>query len=101
MVLSHVFAKDREALEFFLKSEAPFVGLQGNRKRSEKMLAELEAAGNALTEAARARLYFPIGLDLGAEAPEGIALAILADVQAVLAGRQGGHLRDRKASIHG
>ncbi len=101
VVLSHVYTKDREALEFFLKTEAAFVGLQGNRKRSEKLLAELESGGQALSEAARARLYYPIGLDLGAEAPEGIALSILSEVQAVIAGRQGGHLRDRKASIHG
>jgi len=101
VVLSHVYAKDREALDHFLKSPASFVGLQGNRKRSEKMLAEREAEGILLTDAERARLYFPIGLDLGAEAPEGIALSILAEVQAVLAGRQGGHLRDRQSAIHG
>lgn len=37
-----------------------------------------------------ARLYSPVGLDIGAETPEEIALAVLADIQAVLAGRQGG-----------
>jgi len=101
VVLSHVYTRDREALELFLKSEAAFVGLQGNRARSEKLLHELEAAGTALTEGDRARLYFPVGLDLGAEAPEGIALSILAEIQAVMAGHPGGHLRDRKAPIHG
>lgn len=101
VVLSHVYTRDREALEHFLKSGAAFVGLQGNRKRSEKLLAELEANGTGLGETDKARLYFPIGLDLGAEGPEDIALSILAEIQAVLAGRQGGHLRDRKAAIHG
>jgi xanthine/CO dehydrogenase XdhC/CoxF family maturation factor len=42
-----------------------------------------------------------MGLDLGAEAPEGIALSVLAEVQAVIAGRSDGHLRDRQAPIHG
>ena len=101
VVLSHVYAKDLEALAYFLKSGAAFVGLLGNRKRSEKLLAELEAEGQALSETAKAKLYYPIGLDLGAEAPEGIALSILAEIQAVIAGRQGGHLRDRKTAIHG
>lgn len=100
VVLSHVYAKDKEALGFFLNSGAGFVGLQGNRKRSEKMLTELAADGFPLTDAMRDQLYFPVGLDLGAEAPEGIALSILAEVQAVLAGRSGGHLRDRQAPIH-
>ncbi len=101
VVLSHIYAKDLEALGYFLKSGAAFVGLQGNRKRSEKLLAQLEAEGQVFTEAAKARFYYPIGLDLGAEAPEGIALSILAEIQAVLSGRPGGHLRDRQASIHG
>ncbi|MDP2877128.1 MAG: XdhC family protein [Holophaga sp.] len=100
VVLSHVYPKDKEALAYFLKSGAAFVGLQGNRKRSQKMLGELEAEGFEMTEAMRERFYFPVGLDLGAEAPEGIALAILAEIQAVLAGRSGGHLRDRQAAIH-
>lgn len=100
VVLSHVYAKDKEALVYFLKSGAAFVGLQGNRKRSEKMLRELASEGLELTEPMRQGLYYPVGLDLGAEAPEGIALAILAEIQAVLAGRSGGHLRDRQASIH-
>jgi xanthine/CO dehydrogenase XdhC/CoxF family maturation factor len=101
VVLSHVYDRDREALESFLSRGAAFVGLQGNRKRSEKLLAELEAAGRGLAEEARERLFYPMGLDLGAEAPEGIALSVLAEVQAVLAGRSGGHLRDRRAPIHG
>jgi len=101
VVLSHVYTKDREALTFFLKGEAAFVGLQGNRKRSEKLLGELEAEGMVLTETSRSRLFYPIGLDLGAEAPEGIQLSILAEVQAVIAGPPGGPLRDRQAAIHG
>lgn len=101
VVLSHVYDRDLEALKCFLKSGASFVGLQGNRTRSAKLLAELESDEGALSETERARLYHPVGLDLGAEAPEAIALSILAEIQAVIAGRQGGHLRDRLAPIHG
>lgn len=100
VVLSHVYAKDKEALTFFLQCGAGFVGLQGNRKRSEKLLKELETEGFQITDTMREQLYYPVGLDLGAEAPEGIALSILAEIQAVLAGRSAGHLRDRKAAIH-
>jgi xanthine dehydrogenase accessory factor len=42
---------------------------------------------------APAHLYAPVGLDLGGEGPEAIALSILAEVQAVRHGRAGGHLR--------
>jgi xanthine/CO dehydrogenase XdhC/CoxF family maturation factor len=42
-----------------------------------------------------------VGLDLGAEGPEGVALSILAEIQAVIAHREPGHLRARKSAIHG
>jgi xanthine/CO dehydrogenase XdhC/CoxF family maturation factor len=54
-----------------------------------------------LTETQRRIMHFPAGLDLGAESPEGIALSMLAEIQATFAGHAGGSLRDRLGSIHG
>ena len=48
----------------------------------------------------RARVFGPAGLDIGADAPEEIALAICAEVQAFASGRSGGALRERKGPIH-
>ena len=45
-------------------------------------------------------LFAPAGLDIGSEAPEEIALSIVAEVEAVLSGRVGGFLRERDANIH-
>jgi len=100
VILAHVYQRDKEALAAFLKSGAAYVGLQGNRKRSAKLLQELKDEGETFTEDQVARLYAPTGLDLGAEEPEANALSILAEAQAVLSGRDGGHLRDRNARIH-
>jgi xanthine/CO dehydrogenase XdhC/CoxF family maturation factor len=45
-------------------------------------------------------VYGPIGLDIGADTPEEIALAVVAEIQAVLAGRLGGALRAREGPLH-
>jgi hypothetical protein len=46
------------------------------------------------------KLHAPAGLDLGAETPSEIAFSIVAEIKAVLTGREGGLLRNRKGSIH-
>jgi len=62
----------------------PYVGLLGPAVRRERLLSQLGARANRL----RSRLHSPIGLDLGANTPESIALAIVAEIQGVLAGRE-------------
>jgi xanthine/CO dehydrogenase XdhC/CoxF family maturation factor len=64
------------------------------------MLAELAARG-AAAMGAEERLYGPVGLDVGGDGPQAIALAVVAEVSAVASGRRGGHLRDRRAPLHG
>jgi xanthine/CO dehydrogenase XdhC/CoxF family maturation factor len=75
----------------------------GPRKRTERMLSELAAGDDAfrLGEEDRERLYSPAGLDMGANSPAEIALSIIAEMRAVLDGRRGGMLRERRGSIHG
>jgi xanthine/CO dehydrogenase XdhC/CoxF family maturation factor len=67
------------------------------------MLHELEANEDTyrLEETDLSRLYSPAGLDIGANAPAEIALSIVAEMRAVLDGRCGGMLRERRGSIHG
>ena len=100
LVVSHVYEQDRQALQALLQQPLGYLGLQGNRTRSARMLRELEESGFILTEAQRRILHIPAGLDLGAEAPELIALSMLAEVQAFLSGHSAGSLRDRQGSIH-
>ncbi len=100
LVVSHVYDKDRQALETLLRQPLGYLGLQGNRTRSARLLREIEAAGTPLTQAQRRILHAPAGLDLGAESPEAIALSMVAEVQAALSGHPGGSLRDRAGRIH-
>jgi xanthine dehydrogenase accessory factor len=100
VVMTHNFEHDLHLLKSLLPSPAQYVGLLGPRKRTELLLEKLRDQGVTPTEAQLARLHAPIGLDLGAESPEAIALAILAEIQATLAGRRGGYLRDLRGPIH-
>ncbi len=47
-----------------------------------------------------AKLHGPMGLDIGADGPEQVALAVIAEIQASLNGREGGTLSTREGSIH-
>lgn len=103
LLMSHNYSHDLSLLRFLLASPARYIGVMGPRKRTERMLSELaaEAATSRLEEADLARLYSPAGLDVGASAPAEIALSIVAEMRAVLDGRRGGMLRERRGSIHG
>jgi xanthine/CO dehydrogenase XdhC/CoxF family maturation factor len=94
IVMSHNFARDTEYVRALLASGASYIGVLGPRARSERMFAQL-----GLTEGDK-RVYSPIGLDLGGDGPEAIALSIVAEVSAAMARRQGGHLRHRDAPLH-
>jgi len=97
--MSHHFARDTEYVRALLAANVAYVGVLGPRARTERMLAELAARGDALPNATDA-LYGPVGLDLGGDGPEAIALAIVAEASAVMHGRDAAHLRDRAGALH-
>ncbi len=85
IVMSHHLATDRAYLQALASSDIPYVGLLGPATRRERLLADLGEDAVAL----RPRMRAPVGLDLGAVTPEAIALSIIAEIHAALAGRRG------------
>ncbi len=100
LVMSHNYERDLAMLAAFLTSPCRYVGVLGGQARTRQLLAELARRGSPVTKAQLSRLHAPVGLDLGAETPSEVALSIVAEIQAVFAGRQGGALRERKGPIH-
>jgi len=92
VVMTHNYLDDLAWLAALLPSAAPYVGLLGPAARRDRLLADLAMQGLAPTEEMCSRLHGPAGLDLGGRAPEQVALAIVAEVQAVLAGAGGAAL---------
>ncbi len=100
VVMTHNYPDDKRVLRALLTSDAAYIGQLGPKARTERLLAEISDDGFAVTENHRNRLHGPAGLDLGADTPEQIALSIIAEIQAVQAGRGGGQLRDRRDPLH-
>jgi xanthine dehydrogenase accessory factor len=100
VVMSHNFVDDRLALDELLEAPVPYIGLLGPGKRFEEMREEFAAEGRTFTATERERIYTPIGLDLGGEAPYQIAHSIVAELLAVHNDREPGHLSAREGPIH-
>ena len=102
LVMNHTYLRDRQILETLLfETDIPYIGMLGPKERTERMLSELARTHGERLEAERARIYGPVGLDIGTETAEEIALSALAEIQAVLHGRSARPLRERDAPIHG
>jgi xanthine dehydrogenase accessory factor len=98
-ILTHNYYDDLEILRGLLPAPVRYIGLLGSKQRSKRLLQELQQ-DTTYTTAQLAKLYAPVGLDLGAETPATIAMSIVAEIQAVLSDRPGNSLKYRNTSIH-
>lgn len=94
--MTHSFADDLAYLRVAARSDAAYVGVLGPRHRTERIL-EILGSESAVDSS---RVFGPVGLDLGGEGAEQVALSILAEILALRSGRRGGSLRDRRLPIH-
>jgi xanthine dehydrogenase accessory factor len=83
VVMSHHLATDRRYLAQLASVDSRYLGVLGPRARRDRLLDDLADVAPRLGE----RLKGPVGLDIGADSPESIALSILADLQATLSTR--------------
>jgi xanthine dehydrogenase accessory factor len=100
VVMSHNYLRDRDYLRSLLDSEAAYVGMLGPRARLQRLLEDLASDGVTVPSDEEVRLHGPAGLDIGAEGPEEIAAAIVAEILAVNRERGAGFLKDRSTPIH-
>jgi xanthine dehydrogenase accessory factor len=93
VVMTHNFERDTEILARLFPSPVPYIGLLGPKSRGDELLAAIGASRDP-------RFHNPIGLDLGGETPQEIALSIVAEIQAIFERRSAHSLRDLTAPIH-
>lgn len=99
-LMTHNYNYDFAMLRQLINTKVVYTGILGPRKKMERMMSELQAEGITLTKEQLSSIYSPVGLNIGAETAEEIALSILAEIKAVLSQRKGGSLRDELTPIH-
>lgn len=98
VVVSHHFERDKNYLQALLQCDVVYIGMLGPRARTERMFADLETEPVPIQP--DERVYSPVGMDIGGDGPDAIALAIVAEVTAVTNHRSAGHLRDKRGPLH-
>jgi xanthine dehydrogenase accessory factor len=100
LVMNHHIERDQQSLRFALESQAAYIGVLGPRSRYQKLLDGLAAQGFVPNPARLAAVRSPVGLSLGAEPPEEVALSILGEILAIRRGFEGGFLSGSSRSLH-
>jgi len=100
VLMTHNYNYDLAMLKALLERQVSYIGVLGPKKKLERMLGELKDKGMEITGKQMSSIFGPVGLEIGAETAEEIALSIIAEIKAVFAGKKGGLLRDSKDFIH-
>jgi xanthine dehydrogenase accessory factor len=96
ILMSHSYEQDLSALRMLAPEPLLYMGMLGPRVRTEQLLGD----AGILQGEVNGNLHSPLGLDIGADGPEQIALAVIAEIQAVLNRRAGGRLREKVGPLH-
>lgn len=101
VLMTHNYRYDLTVLRDLLTySNSRYIGILGPKTKLNRMIDDLAAEGFTVTPQHLERMYGPVGLDIGAETSEEIALSIISEIKAVLEGRKGSSLRYKADKIH-
>jgi xanthine/CO dehydrogenase XdhC/CoxF family maturation factor len=100
VLMSHNYEYDRDVLKKIITTQTPYIGILGPRKRFNKMMEEFQREGINLSNDDLQRIHSPVGLDIGAETPDEIAVSIIAEIQSKFTNRSGGYLKYHNGPIH-
>ena len=100
LLMTHNYNYDMAMLKQLLQKSISYIGMLGPKKKRERMLNELKDEGWIFTEQQLSVLHSPVGLDIGAETSEEIAVSILAEIKALFAGKDVQSLRTINEVIH-
>lgn len=97
VLMTHNYNYDLAMFRELVQRDVRYIGILGSRGKVAKMLDDLRNEGKNVDRFIP-RVFGPVGLDIAAETPEEIALSIISEIQAVLFGGNGNHLRQQEKS---
>jgi xanthine/CO dehydrogenase XdhC/CoxF family maturation factor len=100
IVMSHNYVRDQDYLKALLGTDVAYIGMLGPKARLRRLLPDLAKEGVYPSEEDERKIHGPAGLDVGAEGPEEIAWAVIAEIMAVRSGRNAGFLKHREGPTH-
>ena len=95
VLMTHNYNFDKAMLQHLAQKNPAYIGMLGPKKKLQRMLDELKEEQVFLTEQQLSVVHSPVGLDIGAETSEEIALSVLAEIRALFAGRNLQPLRNK------
>jgi len=99
-LMTHNYKYDLVVLKELLKTDFHYIGILGPKSKFNRMLDDLLIEGITVSEEQMKRIHTPVGLDIGAETSEEIALSIVSEIKAVASGRIGTSLKYKEGKIH-
>ena len=100
VLMTHNYQYDKMMLELLFHRKCAYIGNLGPKKKFDRMLSEMKEEGIEINNEQLSKIFAPIGLDLGAETPEEVALAIIAEIKGVLSNKKVPSLKFKESPIH-
>ncbi len=100
VLMTHNYNFDVAAFQQLINTNCRYIGVLGPKKKFDKIVDELNDKGIYIADDILQNIFAPVGLDIGAETSEEIALSIIAEIKAVFSQRQGASLKERRTEIH-
>ena len=100
VLMNHHLERDKESLAFALTKNVPYIGVLGPRSRFERMLEALKIENRMPSAENLAVVRNPIGVDIGADTPDEIAISVMSELIAIRGNYKAGFLNQRIGRIH-
>lgn len=100
VLMTHNYKYDLKVLKLLLQTNCQYIGILGPKTKLNRMLDDLQNEGIDVSDEQLERIYSPIGLDIGAETSEEIALSIISEIKAFSTAKTGTSLKYKSGKIH-